>query len=122
VVRTQVFDGHAADLWASGIMLCQMVFGIEAPFVWASAEDRRFMEICVNGNLVDIVQRWHMANPHKRTKATPPSQEVLDLIQNMLRANPQDRFTLEQCFQHVWLQGDTVAPTFPTPVMRKRED
>jgi serine/threonine-protein kinase Chk2 len=112
VVNAQAFGGFAADLWATGIILCGMLFGTEAPFVWASPQDRRFVEICVKGNVKEVaVHKWNSS----------VSDDALDLIQNMLRANPEERLTLEQCVQHPWLKGETVVPQFPTPIMRKRE-
>lgn len=114
VVRTEPsFDAYAADLWASGIILCGMLLGTEAPFVWASSQDRRYLEICVNGNLKGMVA----ASKHT-TKAI--TDEGVDLMQNMLRANPSERLTLEETMQHPWLQGETQAPDFPTPVARKK--
>jgi len=118
VIRTEPsFDVYAADLWASGIILCGMLFGIEAPFVWASPQDRRYMEICVNGNLKGLVSSRNFG----AASSVVVSDDGIDLIQNMLRSSPSERLTLEQTMQHPWLQGETAVPDFPVPVTRKRE-
>mmetsp|Transcript_26254 Transcript_26254/g.37309 ORF Transcript_26254/g.37309 Transcript_26254/m.37309 type:complete len:153 (-) Transcript_26254:171-629(-) len=115
VVRTESFDGYAADLWAAGIMLCGMLFGTEAPFVWASPEDKRYQEICVNGNLKELYAKWEVHNPHKKAKATHVSEEALDLAQSMLRADPEKRLTLDEVIEHPWLQMETEEPKFTVP-------
>lgn len=110
VVKNEAFDGYAADLWAVGVILCGMLFGTDAPFVWASQEDRRYVEICVKGNLRDLSSKWEVTNPNKKAKATPVSDDALDLVQNILRAEPQDRLSLEQVKEHPWVLAKATAP------------
>jgi len=94
VVLLQDFDGYAADLWAAGVCLWQMVEGIEAPFVWASMEDARYRQL-------------------QETKMTK-NEGIWNLLQGMLQANPSERWTsLEQIWQQDWMQcTDTRAPSF----------
>jgi serine/threonine protein kinase len=122
VVRTEPsFDAYAADLWAAGIALCRMLFGTDAPFVWASPQDARYTEICVKGNLQGLASNQN-SKFGMRPDGDRISAEGIDLIQSMLRANPVDRLSLEHTMQHSWLQGETAVPNFPTPVMKKREE
>ena len=110
VVKGEAFDAFGADFWAMGVMLCGMLFGTDAPFVWASHEDRRFVEICVKGNLKALSTRWDVSNPNKKAKATPVSDDALDLIQSMLRAEPEDRLTMQQVLEHPWVVADATPP------------
>jgi serine/threonine protein kinase len=118
IVKGEVFDGHAVDLWAAGVMLCGMLFGTEAPFVWASPDDRRFKEICVKGNLQGISLKWEVDHPHKRAKAEPVSDDALNLIQNMLWADPQERLTLEAVMEHPWVTAQSEAPLMPASAQK----
>lgn len=147
VVRMENFNGEQADLWAAAICLCQMLWGMEAPFVWASPADPRYKELCINGNAASGatscstptassgssgIQQW-TKQQRRRSSLTQPknnkgidenkmddddttiniSKEACDLIQKMLRANPNDRFTLEQILSHEWVTtGETTAPQF----------
>jgi len=110
IVKSTPFDGYAADLWAVGVMLCGMLFGTDAPFAWASHEDRRFVEISVKGNLKGLSTKWEVTNPNKKAKATPVSDDALDLIQNVLRAEPSDRLTLQQVLEHPWVLAKATPP------------
>ena len=114
VVKGEDFDGLMADIWSIGVMLCGMLFGTDAPFVWASSEDRRFVEICIKGNLKELSNKWDVSNPNKKAKATPVSDEALDLIQNILRANPTDRLSLQQILEHPWVVAEASPPVFST--------
>jgi serine/threonine protein kinase len=98
-----------------------MLFGTDAPFVWASPQDARYMEICVKGNLQGLASN-QSSKFGMRPEGDHISAEGIDLIQNMLRANPADRLNLEQTMQHPWLQGEMAVPDFPTPLMKKREE
>jgi len=140
VVRMENFSGEQADLWAAAICLCQMLWGMEAPFVWASPEDPRYTELCINGNTSATgdgdpttttgngnrsgVPKWEQQQKRRSSVNTSThfaadddevvniSEEGCDIIQNMLRAEPKDRYTLEQVKQHPWLKGKSEPPTF----------
>lgn len=106
ILQNMPFDGYATDLWSAGIMLSIMLFGTGAPFVWASPDDKRFREISLKGNLRDVARKWESLEPG----VAPMSEEALDLLQNMLRANPAERLTLEGVREHPWFAGVATPP------------
>lgn len=104
------FDGYAVDLFAAGVMLFVMLLGSEALFVAPLREDRRFQDICVEGNLKELLQRMELA----QSKSFSASNDALELLQEMLRAEPKDRLSLSQVQQHAWVtQGGTDGATAP---------
>lgn len=106
ILQNVPFDGYATDLWAAGIMLSIMLFGPGAPFVWASPDDRRYREIALRGNLREVARKWESRNHGD----VPASEEALDLLQKMLRANPSERLTLEGIQGHPWFQMEATVP------------
>ena len=84
-------DGFAIDLWASGVVLFIMLVGIP-PFSWADLGDSRFR--CISeGGLDYMLKKWN----------DPISPLATDLLQSMLRRDPQDRLTLFQVMNHPWV-------------------
>lgn len=106
ILQNMPFDAQAVDLWATGVILAIMLYGTCAPFVWASPDDKRYREIAIKGNLRGIARKWESQNDG----ASPVSDEALDLLQSMLRANPADRLTLEDIQQHPWFLADATPP------------
>lgn len=95
----EAFDGFAIDLWAAGVILYIMLTGFP-PYDSSSETDQRF-KIIVEGNLQAQLIEWdiHLSN------------EVCDLMQNMLRLHPRDRLTLAQVMNHPWVQcGEVEMP------------
>jgi serine/threonine protein kinase len=91
-------------------MLFVMLLGSEALFVAPLPEDRRFQDICVDGNLKELLQRMES----KHSKSFSVSNDALDLLQKMLRAEPKDRLSLSQIQQHAWvIQGGEDGATAP---------
>ena len=87
-------DGFAIDLWASGVVLFIMLVGMP-PFSWADMGDGRFK--CVSeGGLDFMLKTWNR----------PISPLATDLLQSMLRCDPQDRLTLFQVMNHPWVLLD----------------
>lgn len=109
ILQNVPFDGFTVDLWAAGVMLAIMLFGPGAPFVWASSDDRRFREISINGNLRDVARKWELQNG-----GVPVSEEALDLLQNMLRANPKDRLKIQDIQEHPWFVAEASPPQLST--------
>jgi serine/threonine protein kinase len=104
------FDGYAVDLFAAGVMLFVMLLGSEALFVAPLPEDRKFQDICVEGNLKELLQRMES----KHSKSFSISIDATDLLQKMLRAEPKDRLSLSQIQQHAWVtQGGADGATAP---------
>jgi len=118
LLRDKPFDGYAVDLWAAGVMLFVMLLGIDSLFVAPVVEDRKFKKICVDGNLRQVLRR------HKKLKsgtatgagsnsATIISEEAIDLLQGMLRADPKDRLTLADVQRHAWVLAGGTPPAVP---------
>lgn len=112
ILQNVPFDGYAVDLWACGIMLAIMLFGTGAPFVWASPDDKRYRDISVKGNLRDVARKWESRNHG----VAPVSDDALDLLQNMLRANPSERLSLEGIKEHAWFLADATPPDMSAAV------
>ena len=101
VFRNEPFDGFAVDLWHAGVILCLMLFGSEVLFAAPIPEDPKFQEICVHGHLKDVVDKFQALIPDEK----PISDDAIDLLQGMLRADPAQRLTLAQVQDHAWLKA-----------------
>jgi len=84
-----------SDLWSIGIVLFEFLFG-HHPFKTI----RNFSDLVayVREN-VDI-----KLPPDSKPKNTEISEECLDLLRNLLIADPQKRITWENFFHHPWLR------------------
>eukprot|EP01038_Epipyxis_sp_PR26KG_P016060 gene16060-21809_t len=78
------FDPCLSDMWAAGIILFILTTGVPAVEKATDADDR-FRMICDN-KLGFMLQHWGM----------DLSKELVDVIQNMLRRDPQQRLTISQ--------------------------
>ena len=108
LLRQEAFDGYAVDLWSTAVMLFLILLGkndvlFDAPV----PEDRKFKAICIQGDLKGALVR---------DRTVSISEEALDLLQGMLRADPRDRMTLADVQAHPWVTADNVAP--PRPISR----
>mmetsp|Transcript_11874 Transcript_11874/g.16268 ORF Transcript_11874/g.16268 Transcript_11874/m.16268 type:complete len:359 (+) Transcript_11874:53-1129(+) len=81
------------DIWALGIILFIALTGIP-PVDVALASDERYRMIA-QGQLREMVMQWGMEM----------SDEVLDLIQCILRPDPNQRLTISQILAHPWMLG-----------------
>ncbi|CAB9520298.1 activated protein kinase catalytic subunit alpha-1 [Seminavis robusta] len=97
----QPFDGFAVDIWAAGVMLYLLLFGGDMLFAAPIPEDPKFQEMCVRGNLKSVVDKFQALIPSEK----PVSEEAIDLVQNMLLADPAKRLTLSQIQDHPWVKG-----------------
>jgi serine/threonine-protein kinase SRK2 len=96
-INGQSYDGKAADVWACGIILFITLFG-KHPFL--RAEDTSLPQ---NVQIVKLFQRvvnsdYYIA-PEEQHSVSP---DCLDLLQHILVADPQRRFTVPQIMQHSW--------------------
>jgi serine/threonine protein kinase len=99
------FDGFAIDLWAAGVILYIMLTGFP-PYDQASRTDQRF-DLIINGNLMKQLKSWGINL----------SEDAGDLMQNMLRLNPNDRLTLSEVLSHPWIvNGPAEGPPAPEPL------
>eukprot|EP00588_Corethron_pennatum_P015069 CAMPEP_0194265356 /NCGR_PEP_ID=MMETSP0169-20130528/625_1 /TAXON_ID=218684 /ORGANISM="Corethron pennatum, Strain L29A3" /LENGTH=337 /DNA_ID=CAMNT_0039005801 /DNA_START=308 /DNA_END=1321 /DNA_ORIENTATION=+ len=99
ILRNTEFDGFAIDLWGVGVILFMMLTGTEP---WQIPDDRvgGFNYIANQGRLQEVLDRWDIVL----------SVEAIDLLSNMLTADPRRRFTLQQVFEHEWVRNEAVAP------------
>ena len=85
------FDGHAVDLWASGVILFLMLTGFP-PWERPCQSDDRF-KYMTSGYLVQMLSEWNLGL----------SPDAMDLLQRMLWLDPKDRLGLEQVQAHPWM-------------------
>ena len=84
------YKGTQVDIFASAIILFQMVFG-KAPFAKAVAKDPHYK--CVAKGRADLF--W---KSHTKTLPNGPdsiSPEFKDIIEKMMNLDPEGRITLE---------------------------
>jgi serine/threonine-protein kinase SRK2 len=101
IFKSQAFDGFIVDLWAVGVILYKLLFGSDMLFSAAIPEDPKFQDICLRGNLKSVVDKFHALIPDEK----PVSDDAIDLLQSMLRAEPADRLTLAQIKDHPWMKA-----------------
>lgn len=105
--NTIIFDGYAIDLWSCGIILLLLLFGIDDdnnnshPLLFTAPvpDDPMYYKICIEHQLKELVQKYYDRQQHR----TVISPEAIDLIQGILKANPSERYTLQQVLQHPWI-------------------
>ena len=86
-------------------MLFSMVVGTGALFTAPIAEDKSFHRMCVKG---DIRGQAKMYGKVAGKDFSGLSDELLDLLRNMLRADPKQRLSLDKVMEHPWLQKEEV--------------
>lgn len=119
-----VFDGYAVDLWSCGIILFLLLFGIDnhnngkdtdhiSLFTAPIPDDPMYHKICIEHQLQELIQKCYIRQRqvlqdddnvnNESARRTTYSTEVIDLLQGMLKANPNERYTLQQVLQHPWI-------------------
>lgn len=88
----QALNPCISDIWAVGVMLFIMLTGCP-PVEVASMIDRRFQMIA-DDKLGDMIRQWGIVHI---------SADAIDLVQRILRPNPNDRLTLAQIQNHPWM-------------------
>lgn len=102
------WDGFAADVWATGLMLYSMVVGTEALFSAPVGEDKTFVALCVNGMIRESVDKFAKSVQRKILL----SDELVCLLKKMLQADPRKRCGLNEVLEHPWVvNGDVLAPS-----------
>jgi serine/threonine protein kinase len=101
------WDGFAGDLWACGLMLYSMVASTQALFAAPVSEDRLFGELCVKGNIGEQAEK-HGKVTGKDIKL---SDGLIDLLRQMMKADPSDRLSLKMVTEHKWVtDGEVTVP------------
>jgi len=82
------YEAKKADVWALGVTLHAMVFGT-LPFF--SNDQQELIE------MVTASEEWQCAHKHD-------DAQLLELMAGMLRKNPEERSSLAEVKQHVWVE------------------
>lgn len=88
------YDGLKADIWSLGVLLFIMVTGVP-PFETASDSDARFRVVKSRG-VNQLLCIWQMENR--------VTDELRDLLAQMLHVDVQERISIEKVCSHPWLQ------------------
>jgi serine/threonine protein kinase len=87
--------GKLADVWAFGMMLYVMIYGM-FPFL-DPGDDLFFARFMV------IMERI-VSREYKYPPSVPISPELRDLFSHVLDKNPKSRYSMEQVMSHPWLR------------------
>lgn len=87
----EAFDGYAVDMWSAGIVLWKMVVQKVQLFAASVPDDFRFRDYCLEGKMKE------------RLKIEGLPDDVVALLEGMLRVNPTDRYTVGDVLGHSWL-------------------
>ena len=94
---TAKYDGFAADVFSAGVVLFVMARGIP-PFFTASSDDRYFKIMSAN--------RWDLYwKQHKKNTGTEISDDFMEMMQGILQAEPDNRWTSDQVMNCAWMKG-----------------
>lgn len=103
------YDGKLADVWSIGVSLSVMLTG-EFPFAWPC-----------DANVPKVVRMQRMFARIIKGDAVPVphlSAACKDLLQGMLRPDPNERATMEQLAGHPWLS--IAQPYLPPMIVNER--
>mmetsp|Transcript_50813 Transcript_50813/g.99366 ORF Transcript_50813/g.99366 Transcript_50813/m.99366 type:complete len:449 (-) Transcript_50813:69-1415(-) len=92
------FDGFAVDLWAAAVILLIMLIGGEP---WPYPDDSSVSYRSITGPNCQIrlvLEHWKV---HL-------SDSAIDLLSNMLQADPSRRLSLEEVMRHEWVVNGNV--------------
>jgi len=92
VITAQGTYNQSVDMWSVGVITYVLLCGF-SPFL-SSTQTGLFEKI--------IKVEYDFPDP----EWTNISGEAKDFIQHLLRADPGDRYTADQCLQHRWLSGN----------------
>jgi serine/threonine protein kinase len=96
-ILEQAFDGFAIDLWAAAIVLFILLVG--NPPKIHPCDSIRYELIAKQDQLVPLLQSWQ--------RFVSP-QAAADLLQRMLREDPNERLSLQEVQEHPWVRNNHV--------------
>jgi serine/threonine protein kinase len=102
------WNGYQADLWAAGLMLFSMIVGAESLFVAPIYEDKTFARLCVKGDIRGHIKKYGRVAGRTDDLSATLSEDLVDLLRSMLRANPLKRLSLDDVMAHPWVTTDEV--------------
>jgi serine/threonine protein kinase len=82
------------DIWSAGMCLLYAILGFP-PIERACNDDTRYTFL-TTGRLAELVEHWEI----------DMSPECIDLVQMILRPEPSERPSLQQIWQHSWMQRE----------------
>lgn len=85
-IQGQKYDARKSDIWSLGVILYEMIFKTQP---WDISNTSQMMKTILSGNY-----------------KIPPGYPVQpsELIQGMLKINPNERLTTEQILKHPWIK------------------
>lgn len=95
IVREDVSDPFAADVWSLGVILFIM---LTLTPLYQSPEDVAFRMLC-HGQFDELVNHYETLG----VRVTPCARQ---LIRAMLSPDPETRLTLEEVLHHPWMMAD----------------
>lgn len=84
------------DIWSLGIIFF-MMFMLQAPFETSKLSDKRYREFSLTGNIYDLINEMTKGSD---LLFTPEEEKLIDLIDKMLKPNPNERITISQVLSH----------------------
>jgi hypothetical protein len=90
------------DIWSAGMCLLYAILGFP-PIERACNDDTRYTFL-TTGRLAELVEHWEIEM----------SPECIDLVQMILRPEPSERPSLQQIWQHGWMQREGYAMPYAT--------
>lgn len=83
--------GSKADMWSLGVMILELMFGLPKP--------PHLPPNPSNADLQKWVHKWSTDLRKKLVKWTEKNGLMMDILLNMIKVDPKERFTADQCLQ-----------------------
>ncbi|KAL9117189.1 MAG: hypothetical protein Q9187_006276 [Circinaria calcarea] len=81
--------GPKADIWSLGVMMLRLMYRLP--------DTPDFPRVNSDANLREWVKLWSTRLREELTEWTDDYDLVMDLLFNMIKANPEERYTADQC-------------------------